>query len=108
MIKYPIFVVAVSMFLVADCADQSTLTMEQLEKQSRADEIVSSVLFEHELDEEVSYNVRKDGFIVVKFAKSVRADRYRKVVEILRSSPEINVVRAEQGGREVCKLTGYQ
>lgn len=99
---------AAALILVVACVDHDTLTTEQRETQSRVDAVVSSILFEHELDEEASYRVRRDGFLVVKFARSVPVDSYTKVVEILRSSPEINGVRAEQGGREVCKLTGYR
>ena len=94
--------------LLSGCVDQNSLTKEQIEIQNRADAVVSGVLFENELDETASYNVRKDGFLVIKFANSVPAEKYTRVVEILRSSEEINGVRAEQGGREVCKLTGYR
>ena len=90
------------------CASQQSLTPEEMAIQNRADAVVSNLLFEEELDQGASYNVRKDGFVVIKFAKSVPSDTYTRVVEMLRSSSDIRGVRAEQGGREVCKLTGYR
>ena len=93
---------------ISGCVNQNSLTQDQIEKQNRTDAVVSNVLFEHGLDEAASYNVHKDGFLVVKFAESVSSRKYTEVVGILRSSPEINGVRAEQGGREVCKLTGFR
>ena len=96
------------LFLLAACVDQNSLTKEQLELQDRADAVVSSVLFEHDLDDTASYNVRRDGFLVLRFDESVPAEQYTRVVERLRSSPEIKGVRAQQGGKEVCKLTGYR
>jgi hypothetical protein len=86
--------------------DQNSLTHDQIETQNRADAVVSNVLFKHELDEAVSYNIHKDGFLVVRFAQSVPTQKYTEVVDILRSSPDIRGVRAEQGGREVCALPG--
>ncbi|MBT3061571.1 MAG: hypothetical protein G8D61_09450 [gamma proteobacterium symbiont of Ctena orbiculata] len=108
MCKSPYQIIALTMILLSGCANQYSLTKEEMAIQNRADAVVSNVLFEHELDEMASYNVRKDGFLVVKFAKSVPSRKYTQVVEILRSSPDIKGVRAEQGGREVCKLTGYR
>jgi hypothetical protein len=92
--------------ILSGCVDQNSLTQDQIAKQNRADALVSGVLFEHELDETASYNVHKDGFLVVKFDQSVPAQKYTEVVDIFRSSPEIKGVRAEQGGREVCALPG--
>lgn len=92
---------------VIGCASQQSLTQEEMAIQNRADAVVSNLLFEEELDQTASYNVRKDGFVVIKFAKSVPSETYARVVEMLRSSSGIRGVRAEQGGREVCKLTGY-
>ena len=96
------------LLIVSGCMSQSVLTKEEIETQNWADAAVSGVLFEYELDDEASYNVHKDGFLVIKFADSVPSSQYTQVVEILRSNPQIRGVRAEQGGKEVCKLTGYR
>ena len=93
---------------IAGCAGQQSLTQEEMAIQNRADAVVSNLLFEKELDQTASYNVRKDGFVVIKFDKSVPIETYTRVVETLRSSSDIRGVRAEQSGREVCKLTGYR
>lgn len=93
------------LFLSA-CVDQNTLTREEIETQNKVDSIVAGTLFEHELDTLASYNVRKDGFLVIKFDKSVTRKKYTQVVDQLRSNTDINGVRAEQSGREVCILSG--
>lgn len=63
------------LFQITACSNQNSLTREQLEIQSRADSAASSVLFEHELDETASYNIRTDGFLVIKFPESVADER---------------------------------
>lgn len=96
------------LLLLAGCAGQDTLTQEERDTQNRADAAVVGILFEHELDSAASYNVHKDGFVVIKFAAAVPEATYTEVVDRLRVSPEIRGVRAEQSGREVCKLRGYR
>ena len=103
--KIKLFVIFFTLALMA-CVDQNTLTREEIVKQSKADAFVSGVLFERDMDAQASFNVRKDGFVVIKFDESISSKDYTKVVEILRSSNELAGVRAEQGGREVCKLPG--
>ena len=97
---------AIIVFVVTACVDQNTLTKEEMIKQSQADAFVSGVLFESDMDGLASYNIRKDGFVVIKFDESIKSKDYTEVVETLRSSEELTGVRAEQGGREVCKLPG--
>jgi hypothetical protein len=97
-----------SWVLLSGCAGQQSLSQEEIEIQNKADLVVSGLLFDRELDQTASYNVRKDGFVVIKFDKSVPSETYTRVVEMLRSNPDIRGVRAEQGGREVCKLMGYR
>lgn len=94
--------------LIAGCSSQQVLSREELAIQNRADAVVTNLLFEEGLDQVVSYNVHKDGFVVIKFAKSVPSETYTRVVETLRSISGIRGLRAEQGGREICKLTGYR
>ena len=92
--------------LLSACQSENTLTESELQRQSAADSIVASVLFDHELDTLTSYNVHADGFVVIKFAQMVSFKEYTDVVNILRNSSEISGVRAEQSGREVCILSG--
>jgi len=102
-----IFLLSISLaFVLTACVDQNTLTQEEIIKQSQADALVSGVLFENDLDGQASYNIRKDGFVVIKFDESMSSKVYTQVVETLRSSDELSGVRAEQGGREVCTLPG--
>ena len=97
---------ALLLLLLTACVDENTLTSDEIKTQNKVDSIVAGTLFEHELDTLASYNVRKDGFLVIKFDKSVKQDKYTRIVDQLRSNPDISGVRAEQGGREVCILSG--
>lgn len=90
--------------LLSGCVANNVVTQEEIETQSRADAVVSRVLFENDLDESTSYNIRKNGLVVIKFDKSVSRRTYTKVVNALRSSQDISGVQAEQSGREVCPL----
>ena len=75
-----------------------------MQLQGEADNVVSSLLFDKELDSNASYNIRKDGFVVIRFDESVSEQRYTEAVRLLRSSDNVKGVRAEQGGAEVCPL----
>ena len=96
--------VILTALIVTGCVDQNTLTKEEIAKQNKADSLVSGLLFEQDVDEFASYNIRKDGFVVIKFDKSVPSKKYTEIVETLRSSSELSGVRAEQGGVEVCPI----
>ena len=63
---------------------------------------VANVLFEKEMDTLASYNVRRDGYVVIKFDQSVTFAQYNDIVEALRSKKTISGVYAEQGGKQVC------
>jgi len=104
-VKIKLFVIFFTLALMA-CVDQNTLTRKEIVKQSKADAFVSGVLFESDMDTQASYNTRKDGFVVIKFDESLTSKEYTGIVDTLRSSNELSGVRAEQGGREVCKLPG--
>lgn len=94
--------------LLAGCVGNDSLTREEMGIQNRADAVVSQLLFERELDTTASYNVHKDGFVVIKFDASVPPARYTEIVDTLRASPDIRGVRAEQSGREVCPLQPFR
>ena len=96
--------IAILALCVVACVDNDTLTRQELQNQSRVDAIVSGVLFDYELDSATSYNIRKDGFVVISFDESVPGDTYTRIVNQLRSNPAIKGVHAQQSGREVCPL----
>lgn len=104
MSKKAALVVALLTVQLWGCANQQSLTKAERETQSRADAAVAGILFESDLNEAASYKVRKDGFVMIEFAGSVPQQKYTDVVKMLRSSPEIHGVRAEQEGQEVCPL----
>lgn len=89
---------------ISGCVSQDVLTPEQIQKQNRADSVVANTLFDRNLTDLASYNVRPDGGVVIQFHESVQYRVYNGAVQALRSSNEISSVYAEQGGREVCPL----
>ncbi|GMR05651.1 MAG: hypothetical protein BMS9Abin25_0226 [Gammaproteobacteria bacterium] len=92
------------LFLVG-CMSDKVLTQDEVENQNKAADVVSSVLFENDLDELASYNIRKDGYVVIMFDDTVSEKKYAEVVRLLRSSADIKGVRAEQFGAEVCGIS---
>lgn len=95
---------AAGLLTLAGCNSNQTLSEQERAVQAAADEQVALTLFDADLDRAASYNVHKDGFVVIRFKREVAADAYTDVVDRLRSNPRISGVRAEQGGREVCIL----
>lgn len=90
------------LLLTVGCATNNEVSQQEIQNQNIAADIVSAVLFDNDLDTLASYNIRKSGRIVIKFDESVSGQRYRKVVELLRSNADIKGVSAEQAGVEVC------
>lgn len=90
--------------IITGCASDDVLTKEEIEIQNRADAVVSGVLFERDMNDLASYNVKKDGSVVIKFHESVSLFRYTEVVNTLRKNKSVTSVYAEQSGREVCGL----
>ena len=86
------------------CAANNVLTKEEMKIQSKSDAVVSGVLFESDLTEKASYNISKNGSVVIKFAESVSEKDYTKVVNLLRANSAIDGVDAEQSGKEVCGI----
>ena len=91
-----------SFSLLVACAEPDVLTKKEMAIQGKADSYVSGVLFENDMTETASYNVRKNGTVAIKFAESVSEKKYTKIVNLLRSNKAINGVYAEQSGAEVC------
>lgn len=96
----------VLLFLIAisvGCVSNNVVTREEVATQNRVDAAVSGVLFDNDMDKEASYNIRKNGHVVIKFDESVPQKTYTKIVELLRKHQDIPSVYAEQGGVEVCQ-----
>ena len=96
--------VVCALLAMTGCVTDSELTQEEVAVQNKSAEAVSGVLFEHDLSESSSYNIRKDGYVVIIFDDSVSDTKYTEVVQLLRSNSDIKGVRAEQFGVEVCGL----
>jgi hypothetical protein len=101
---FGIHILLTCIFLLSACASEDILTQEEIRTQDEADNAVSTLLFEREMTVTASYHVRKDGFVMIKFDKSVDSKTYTEVVQQLRASNHISGVRAEQMGKEVCPL----
>ncbi len=91
------------LLLLGGCTAQTqVVSKSEIKTQNQADAVVSQVLFDHDLSTQASYNVRKNGMVVIRFEESVPAKTYTEVVELLRANPAVHGVQAEQGGMEVC------
>lgn len=86
------------------CTANNVLTKEEMIVQSKSDAIVSDLLFENDLTENASYNIRKNGSVAIKFSESVSEKNYTKIVNLLRANPSVDGVYAEQSGQEVCGM----
>ncbi|MEA3404436.1 MAG: hypothetical protein U9R28_01715 [Pseudomonadota bacterium] len=92
------------LLLVSGCGSDNTLTKQEMQIQSNADIAVSELLFDAGLDNQASYNVRKNGHVEIEFTKGVSMIDYTLIVEKLRKHPGIASVYAVQSGSEVCPL----
>jgi len=96
---------AIFLILSACATSENIISAEQAKIQNKIDEIVSTTLFDRELDTLASYKIRNDGMVVIQFSESVSSPVYTEVVNILRANKHITMLRAEQSGKEVCSLT---
>ncbi len=101
--RHHFFIAMVNILLLTAC-QSNELSPEEIALQDAADERVSSLLFEQNLDNHASYNVHKDGSVIIRFDRNVSSERYTDIVQKLRAAPEISSVYAEQGGQQVCPL----
>lgn len=92
----------IAILLLTGCASDQVISQEEMRVQDAAATEVTNVLFEKDMDTLASYNVRRDGYVVIKFDQSVSFAQYNDIVETLRSKKAISGVYAEQGGRQVC------
>jgi len=102
--RFPGLLLSILLLSLLGCAQENSLTREEMAIQSAADYEVASLLFEKDLSANASYNVRNNGFVVIVFDKTVPFSKYDAVVKALRSNKAIPGVRAEQEGVEVCPL----
>jgi len=63
-----------ALWVLSGCVGSNEVTQEQLQIMDRADQAVSGALFEAEVDASTSYNVHKDGFVVIRFSREVPSD----------------------------------
>lgn len=96
--------ISFGMVTLTTCSSQNVLTEQEIKTQNAADSVVAELLFEKELETTASYHIRKSGFVVTRFDKSVSNKTYTDVVRTLRSNDKISGVLAEQEGVEVCPL----
>jgi len=104
MIFYKIIGLVFLIIFLSSCVPDNVLTKEEIDNQDKAARVVTNTLFENDLDVMASYNIRKDGLVVIKFDQSVSEVKFTKIVNLLRANPDIQGLRAEQGGIEVCPL----
>ncbi len=96
-------VTAIMLLLLFGCNSQN-LTEQEYKQQNQVTTIVSDVLFDKDISDLASYNIRKNSEIVILFDSKVPSKKYTEVVEYLRNHPAIDVVYAEQDGAEVCSV----
>jgi len=89
---------------LSGCVSDQVISQDEMRIQDASAAAVANVLFEKEMDNLASYNVRRDGYVVIKFDQSVSFEKYNEVVQTLRSKQGISGVYAEQGGKQVCRL----
>ena len=89
---------------LSGCVSDQIISQEEMRVQDASAAEVAGVLFDQGMDTLASYNVRRDGYVVIKFDPSVSFDKYNDTVQILRSKKTISGVYAEQGGKQVCRL----
>ena len=100
--RFFILVSLLVLSFLAGCASDQVISHEEMRVQDAAATEVANVLFEKEMDNLASYNVRRDGYVVIKFDQSVTFAQYNDIVETLRGKKTISGVYAEQGGKQVC------
>lgn len=90
--------------LLMGCGADNALTKAEKDLQENTQTAVAEILFDSELDTKASYNVRKDGHVHIEFTPDVSMIQYTRVVEKMRSHPNIKSVYAEQSGGQVCGI----
>lgn len=71
--------------------------------QTEADAAVASVMFDQGM-ENVSYSVRRDGFVDILVGPAVSESEYIRLVELLKRHPDIKGVLAGKGKSNFCPI----
>jgi hypothetical protein len=76
----------------------SAPAMSEEDALSKATSAVTAVIFDHNAEEFVTYNVRDNGYLDITFARNTPDSIYNEMLEKLRSHPDIKSVLAGKGG----------
>ncbi len=90
--------------LLVGCNSSSMITTEELRIQNEVENIVSSILFDHDIADVASYKIQRDGHVILNFARSVDNETYTAAVLALRQNSSIKGVSASQDGSSICAL----
>ena len=71
--------------------------------QSEAENALTAILFDENM-ENVSYSLRKDGFVDILFGVAVAEKDYIRILERLRQHPDIPGVLAGRGSKNYCSV----
>ena len=71
--------------------------------QSEAENAVTAILFDENM-ENISYSLRRDGFVDILFGVAVPESEYIRIVERLRQHPDIPGVLAGRGKGNYCAV----
>jgi hypothetical protein len=69
----------------------------------KAETAVTQTLFDADM-ENVSYSIRRDGFVDILFGPSVDEKEYIRIVERLRAHPDVPGVLAGRGKSDYCPV----
>jgi YbbR domain-containing protein len=94
--------------LFASCSTNTNeVSKEEMLLQEKATNALTEILFDHELDEKSSFEVKEDGFVNLRIQGLVAIKTYTKAIKALRAHKDIKGVHAKKGGVEVCPLTTF-
>lgn len=68
------------------------------DRQANAEHVVTTVLFDFEADEFVSYGVRRNGFVDLTFARNTPDEIYTQIIDTIRAHPDVRGVLAGKSG----------
>ncbi len=71
--------------------------------QSEADSAVAAILFAQDM-ENVSYSVRRDGYVDILFGAAVTDAEYSRLLDLLQHHPDIPGVLAGRGNTNYCPI----
>jgi len=84
------------LLMTCGIADVSPALAEDTPSETSA--AVTSILFEYNADEFVSYGIQDNGFLEITFASNTPEALYNEILNKLQKHPDINGVLAGKGG----------